>query len=282
DPDADRIGVAVNHHQQVVYLTGNQIGTIMLFYICHTLAVQNKLPLEAYAVKSIVTTPLQEAIAQRYGVTMENTLTGFKWICGKMRELEQSAPQKVFLFGTEESFGYLNHPFVRDKDGVAPLTLLAEIILAAKRQGQTLVDYLYLIYREFGFHAEGLLNLNYQGKEGAEKIKRIMDFFRQNPPAEIGGDPLVALADYEQGQIKALRKEGEKWQGPLNLPASNVLAFIFASGNRLYLRPSGTEPKIKFYAMIKENRADLATNQQLAQQTTQTIFDYIKRTVADL
>ncbi|MBP5296186.1 MAG: phospho-sugar mutase, partial [Bacteriovoracaceae bacterium] len=108
DPDADRIGVAVNHHQQVIYLTGNQIGTIMLYYICHTLAVQNKLPLDAYAVKSIVTTPLQEASAQRYGVTMENTLTGFKWICGKMRELEQSAPQKVFLFGTEESFGYLN------------------------------------------------------------------------------------------------------------------------------------------------------------------------------
>jgi len=282
DPDADRIGVAVNHHQQVIHLTGNQIGTVMLYYICHTLAVQNKLPLEAYAVKSIVTTPLQEAIAQRYGVTMENTLTGFKWICGKMRELEQSAPQKVFLFGTEESFGYLNHPFVRDKDGVAPLTLLAEIILAAKRQGQTLVDYLYLIYREFGFHAEGLLNLNYQGKEGAEKIKRIMDYFRKNPPPQIGEDALVALADYEGGRIKALTEAGKKWQGPINLPKSNVLAFIFASGNRLYLRPSGTEPKIKFYAMIKENRADLATNQQLAQQTTQDIFSYIKQTVENL
>ena len=282
DPDDDRIGVAVNHHGQVIYLTGNQIGTIMLFYICHTLAVQNKLPLETYAVKSIVTTPLQEAIAQRYGVTMENTLTGFKWICGKMRELEQSSPQKVFLFGTEESFGYLNHPFVRDKDGIAPLTLLAEIILFAKRQGQTLVDYLYLIYREFGFHQEALLNLNYQGKEGAEKIKRIMDYFRQNPPAQIGEDALVALADYAAGKTKALTPAGQQWEGDLNLPASNVLAFIFASGNRLYLRPSGTEPKIKFYAMIKENRADLATNQQLAAQTTQTIFDYIKKTVEDL
>jgi len=282
DPDADRIGVAVNHHGQVVYLTGNQIGTIMLFYICHTLAVQNKLPLEAYAVKSIVTTPLQEAICQRYGVTMENTLTGFKWICGKMRACEQNEPQKVFLFATEESFGYLNHPFVRDKDGIAPLTLLAEITLAAKRQGQTLVDYLYIIYREFGYYAESLLNLNYQGKEGAEKIKRIMDYFRQQTPADIGGDTIIALADYQAGKIKALQKEGQACAKKIELPASNVLEFIFASGNLLFLRPSGTEPKIKFYAMIKENRADLATNQQLAQQKIDELFNFIKKTVDPL
>ena len=161
DPDTDRLGVAIQKNEDVFFPNGNQIGTLMLHYI---LTQSNNIPENSYFVKTIVTTDLQRKIAQKYGVACENTLTGFKWICGRVKEIEQNNPERNFIFGTEESFGYLNHPYVRDKDAVSSVALMAEIALFYKRQNMDLHDALTKIYEEFGFYQEELLCLDYEGK----------------------------------------------------------------------------------------------------------------------
>ena len=196
DPDTDRLGVAVNCNGEVQYPNGNQIGVLMLHYILTNLKEQNRLPKNSYFVKTLVTTSLQEKIAKSFGVSSESTLTGFKWICGRMTELETEDPTRNFVFATEESFGYLNHTHIRDKDGIAPLALMAEIALWYKTQGMTIFDGLDKIYDEFGFYHESLLNINYYGKEGAEKIIRIMNRFRENDYKEICNQKVITKNDY--------------------------------------------------------------------------------------
>jgi phosphoglucomutase len=262
DPDTDRLGVALKVKGETIYLTGNQIGILKLHYMLSEMKKAGNLTGENYVVKSVVTTPLLDTIAHSYGVEVFNTLTGFKWICGKMNELEKSAPQKKFIFATEESFGYLCHTFARDKDGVSSVSQMAEVALHYKLQGLNLIEALDKIYEEFGFSREDLLSLDYFGIEGQEKISRIMAHFRNFSDNTILGQKLAKIKDYSQGI------EG--------LPKSNVLGFFFEDGNQVYLRPSGTEPKIKFYIMIQEKTGTLANKKINAEVKATKFLDYFK------
>lgn len=263
DPDTDRLGVAVNCNGEVKYPNGNQIGVLMLHYILTNLKEQGRLKENSYFVKTLVTTPLQEKIAQSFGVSGESTLTGFKWICGRMTELETEDPSKNFVFATEESFGYLNHKFIRDKDGVAPLALMGEIALWYKTQGMNLFDGLDKIYEQYGFYNETLLNLNYYGKEGAEKIIRIMDRFRNTDYPEMCGAKVTEKTDYN--------REGTGY------PPSNIIEVILEGGNKFFMRPSGTEPKIKFYIMINVSEGSLEDKKAKAQKMTNDLLEFIKK-----
>ncbi len=260
DPDTDRVGIALEHEGQTHYINGNQIGILMLHYICKQHTQKGSMPAHPYFVKTIVTTELQTKIAKSFGVAHENTLTGFKWICGEVNKIEKNSPERNFIFGTEESFGYLNHGNVRDKDGVASVALVSEIALYYKLQGMNLIQALDAIYEEYGFSHERLLSLNYYGKSGAEKINRIMESFRTNTPKEICGAEIESLTDYL------------KWDGP----SSNVLGFSFSNGNKLFMRPSGTEPKIKFYIMIQENEGSLTEKKERAYALSQKFVDFIE------
>ncbi|AUN97866.1 phosphoglucomutase [Bacteriovorax stolpii] len=262
DPDTDRLGVAIKVDGKIHYLTGNQIGILKLHYMLSEMKQKGNLDGENYVVKSVVTTPLLDTIAKKFGVEIYNTLTGFKWICGKMNELEKTAPQKRFVFATEESFGYLCHNFARDKDGVSSVSQMAEVALFYKLKGMNLLDALDKIYEEFGFSREDLLSLDYFGIEGQEKISRIMTNFRNFSDNTILGHKLVQIKDYSKGI------EG--------LPKSNVLGFFFENGNQVYLRPSGTEPKIKFYIMIQEREGTLSNKKINAEIKATQFLDYFK------
>ncbi len=262
DPDTDRLGVAIKVKGEIVYLTGNQIGILKLHYMLSQMKKNGTLTGENYMVKSVVTTPLLDTISKAFGVEVYNTLTGFKWICGKMNELEKTAPQKKFIFATEESFGYLCHTFARDKDGVSSVSQMAEVALHYKLQGMNLIDALDTIYGEFGFSREDLLSLDYFGIEGQEKISRIMTNFRNFSDNNILGNKLATVKDYGLGI------EG--------LPKSNVIGFFFEDGNQVYLRPSGTEPKIKFYIMIQEKNGSLADKKANAEVKAKQFLEYFK------
>lgn len=262
DPDTDRLGVAIKVNGEVHYLTGNQIGILKLHYMLSELKKKGLLKGKNYVVKSIVTTPLLDTIAKSFGVEIFNTLTGFKWICGKMNELEKNSPEKKFIFATEESFGYLCHNFARDKDGVSSVSQMAEVALFYKLLGLNLIEALDKIYEEFGFSREDLLSLDYFGISGQEKISRIMANFRNLKDKEINGRELSQIKDYSLGI------EG--------LPKSNVLGFFFTDGNQIYLRPSGTEPKIKFYIMIQEKNGSLTEKKKKAFDLAQSFLEYFK------
>ncbi|MCY4524067.1 MAG: phospho-sugar mutase [Halobacteriovoraceae bacterium] len=264
DPDTDRIGLALKHQGTIHYPNGNQIGLLLLHYLCSQKSQNKTLSDKSYFIKTIVTSPLQGEMARHFGVEEENTLTGFKWICRRMKEIEENQKEREFLFATEESFGYLNHGFIRDKDGIAPLTLLAEITLYYKERKKTLMDALDDIYREFGFSQESLLSLSYEGKKGAEKIDRIMAHFRNlSRKKELAGEKLERVEDYSKGID--------------NIPPSDVLGFIFSSKNRFYLRPSGTEPKIKFYIMIQQHDGGLAEKKKNACASAKKFLEFLKK-----
>lgn len=262
DPDTDRLGVAIKSHGNIHYLTGNQIGILKLHYILSQLKKQNNLSNNCYFVKSIVTTSLLDVIAKSFGCEVYNTLTGFKWICGKMNQIEKADPAKQFIFATEESFGYLSHTFARDKDGVSSVSMMAEVALYYKLQGMDLLAALDKIYEEYGFSHESLLSLDYFGIEGQEKISRIMTKFRNFSDNTLVGNRILEIRDYAKGY--------------LDLPKSNVLGFFFENGDQFYLRPSGTEPKIKFYIMIQERNGTLAEKKKRALDKTTALLAYIK------
>ncbi len=262
DPDTDRLGVAIKHLGKVEYLTGNQIGILKLQYILSELKKQNKLSSNCYFVKSIVTTSLLDIIAKGFGCEVYNTLTGFKWICGKMNQIEKSDPNKQFIFATEESFGYLSHTFARDKDGISSVALMAEVALFYKLQGLDLIEALDKIYEEYGFSHESLLSLDYFGIEGQEKISRIMTKFRTFGHKTMVGNTISEIRDYNLGHA--------------DLPKSNVLGYFFENGDQFYLRPSGTEPKIKFYVMIQEHSGSLDEKKKKAIEKTQALLSFIK------
>jgi phosphoglucomutase len=266
DPDTDRLGVAIRSLGKIEYLTGNQIGILKLHYILSQLKKQNKLSTNSYFVKSIVTTSLLDVIAQKFGTEVYNTLTGFKWICGKMNQIEKSDPSKQFIFATEESYGYLSHTFARDKDGVSSVTMMAEIALFYKLQGLDLMAALDLIYEEYGFSYESLLSLDYFGIEGQEKISRIMANFRNLSDKTIAGNEIAEVRDYSLGYQ--------------DLPKSDVLGFFFKNGDQFYLRPSGTEPKIKFYIMIQEKHGALNVKKKRATEKAERILAFINEVAA--
>ena len=253
DPDTDRLGVVVNHHNELYILNGNQIGLLLLYYILQTRKENKTLGSHPLFIKTIVTSDLLAKVAKSFGCIVENTLTGFKWICGKIREYEEKKIPFDFIFGTEESFGYLSHDHCRDKDGVNACALMAEVALFHQMQGRTLIEALDCIYDQYGYSCEGLVSCYYEGVKGAQKIERIMDYFRRIkehfPDLKFMGEKIRRLEDYLDQSV--IEMESAK-KTKLDISASNVLGIHFESGTKLYLRPSGTEPKIKFYLMVVE------------------------------
>jgi phosphoglucomutase len=272
DPDGDRLGVVVNDHGKAAILNGNQIAALMLHYVFSVKSEKKTLPEKALVIKSIVTSPIQNAIVEHFGGTVMDTLTGFKWMAGLIRELEEKKSPYNFVFASEESFGYMPHNESRDKDGVSSMAIMSEVALYYKRKNMSLVDALDEIYSKFGFFFESLLSQDYEGIQGGQKIARIMEFFRNYPETHFAGEEIVAKEDYETSISTDIKLRNNK---AIALPKSNVLSFTFASGNKLFLRPSGTEPKIKFYTMVRETEGDLATKKLNAVKKVKFIEDKI-------
>ncbi len=261
DPDGDRLGVVVNDYGKPAYLNGNQIGALMLYYLFKIKTEMKTLPPNPLVLKSIVTSPLQNAIVESFGGTVEDTLTGFKWMAARIREHEEQKSKMNFVFASEESFGYMPQDESRDKDGVSSVALMSEIALHFKRHKKNLVEALDEIYERYGFFYESLVALDYEGIEGAKKISRIMDHFRKYPETHFAGEEIIAKEDYDSSIRTDLKT---KQTTKIDLPKSNVLSFTFKSGNKLFLRPSGTEPKIKFYTMVRETNGELSEKKKNA------------------
>lgn len=254
DPDADRVGIAVrNTKGEVVLLNGNQAAVLLIHYMLTAWKNAGKLDGNQYIVKTIVTSYLIDAVADKFGVECFNTLTGFKWIGALMTKFEG---QKTFIAGGEESYGYLVGEHARDKDAVVSCAMIAEMAAYYKDQGSSLFEALQTIYEEYGFYKEKLVAIKKEGKAGAEEIQAMLAGFRANPPAVLGGSEVVMVKDYKSGVSKDL-KTGEETQ--MDLPSSNVLQFYTADGSIVSARPSGTEPKIKFYCSVKEDLDNAAS-----------------------
>ena len=274
DPDADRVGIAVKGKTgEHMLLNGNQAASILLYYLLTKWKENNKLKGKEYLVKTIVTTELIAEMAKSFNVPCYNVLTGFKYIAEIIKENEGV---KTFIGGGEESYGYLAGEFVRDKDAVMSCALIAESAAWAKDQKMTMFDLLLDIYMKFGFYKESLLSVTKKGKEGAEEIQKMMDNFRQNPPKTLGGSAVIQLHDYYLQ--KTLHLENGK-ETPITLPKSNVLQFITRDGSKISVRPSGTEPKIKFYFGAKEklnSKDDFDKVNQLLDKKIETIIHELK------
>ena len=253
DPDADRVGVAVKRPDgEWMLLNGNQTMSVLIYYLLKQWKETGRLTGKEFIVKTIVTSELPADIAKRVGVKVYDVLTGFKFIGDKIRELEG---KEVFIGGGEESYGYMIGDFVRDKDAVAACSMIAEIAAWAAEQGKTFFDVLVDLYTEYGFYKEGLLSVVRKGKSGAEEIQQMMKDYRENPPKEIDGERVVCIKDYKLHESTDL-VSGKKER--IDLPGSNVLQFFTDKGNKVTVRPSGTEPKIKFYFSVKGTLASKA------------------------
>ena len=246
DPDADRVGMACkNDKGEWVLINGNQTCLLFLYYIIRNRIAMGKMKGNEFVVKTIVTTELIKAIADKNHIEMFDCYTGFKWIARQIRLLEG---QKQYIGGGEESYGFLAEDFVRDKDAVSACSLLAEICAWAKDNGKTLYDVLMEIYVEYGFSKEVTVNVVKPGKSGADEIKAMMEGFRANPPKELGGSKIVLTKDYKV--LKQTDAEGKV--SDLDMPeTSNVIQYFCEDGTKVSVRPSGTEPKIKFYIEAK-------------------------------
>ena len=256
DPDCDRLGVAVKDSEGEWHLlTGNQIGCVLLHYILSSLKKAGKLPENGAAVKSIVSTSLANRICDSYGIKMYEVLTGFKFIGEKIQQFQDSG-EHTFLFGFEESYGFLSSTFVRDKDGVNASLLISEVACACMAEGITLYDRVQEIFKEYGYFVEKVVSTTLPGKDGLTRMKEIMTGLREDPPKKIGGMKVTAVRDYLKG-IRVCNGETEK----TGLPASDVLYFELENGCWVCVRPSGTEPKIKLY--VNTNDKDKAKAEQL-------------------
>ncbi|MGE6260384.1 phospho-sugar mutase [Heyndrickxia sporothermodurans] len=250
DPDADRLGIAVkNQDNEYVLLSGNETGAILLHYILSQKQSKGTLPDNGIVFKTIVTSEIGRKIAENYRIPTEDVLTGFKFIGEKIAQYEKNN-QFSFLFGYEESHGYLIGDFARDKDAVQAAILACEACAYYKQAGKTLYDVLLEIYQQYGFYKEGLESLTLKGKEGSEHIRNILHTFRKRPLSEINGIKVVAMEDYYH-QIRTETSTGDSID--LLLPKSNVLKYYLSDGSWVCLRPSGTEPKIKFYFSVIGN-----------------------------
>jgi phosphoglucomutase len=251
DPDADRVGIAVkNNDGEFVLLNGNQTGSLLIHYLLNAWEEKGKLDGNQYIVKTIVTSYLIDAIAASKNVTCYNTLTGFKWIGQLITQLQG---QKTFIVGGEESYGYSVGELVRDKDAIISCAFIAEMTAYYKDKGTSLYNAMLDMYVEYGVYKEELVSLTKKGKSGAEEIKAMMEKFRNNPPAQLGGSKVTTLKDYELRTETDLTNNTSK---PLELPKSDVLQFITEDGSIVSARPSGTEPKIKFYCSVNAPLAD--------------------------
>lgn len=256
DPDADRLGVEIRQPDgSYKNLSGNQIGAIIAKYILEAHKTAGALPENAALAKSIVSTELVTKIAESYGATMFNVLTGFKFIAEKIQEFEEKH-NHTYMFGFEESFGYLIKPFVRDKDAIQAVLLVAEIAAYYRSRGLTLADGIDEIYKEYGYFAEKTISVTLSGVDGAAEIKKIMDKFRENGPKQFNNTDIVLLEDFQ----KQIATKNDGTISNLTTPPSNVLKYTLADDSWIAVRPSGTEPKIKFYiATVGNDLADAET-----------------------
>lgn len=251
DPDADRVGIAAkNNTGEFELLNGNQAATLLIYFLLKKWKENGKIDGNQIIVKTIVTSDLLDKIAESFGVDCPNTLTGFKYIAAVIKELEG---KKEFIGGGEESYGYMISDFVRDKDAIASCAMLAEMTAWAKDQGLSVFDLLAEIYEQYGFYLEALVSMTKKGMQGAEEIKQMMINLREDTPATIAGSKVVRLIDYQASVEKDLTTGAEK---PVHLDKSNVLQFFLEDGTKISARPSGTEPKIKFYISVNTSMAD--------------------------
>ncbi|HCJ58157.1 phospho-sugar mutase [Lutispora sp.] len=247
DPDCDRVGVIVKKdNADYLKLTGNQTGILLGHYIFDSLKEKGLLKKESFMIDTIVTGRMTERIAKSFGIEVVSTLTGFKYIAQQIKEQEEGG--KHFVFGYEESYGYLAGNFVRDKDAVIASMLISEMAAYYKSKGMTLYDALTELYERYGYHREELISLVIKGKEGAEKIGRIMDKMRNKPPKTAAGLAISEVRDYMI------------YEGPIKLPKDNVLYFVFEDGSWFAMRPSGTEPKLKIYIGVADSSQGVAEN----------------------
>jgi phosphoglucomutase len=246
DPDADRVGIAIkNGKNEFELLNGNQTGSLLIYYLLSRWKELGKLDGKQYIVKTIVTTELFKNIAEAHEVECFDTLTGFKNIAAVIRELEG---EKTFIGGGEESYGYMISDYVRDKDAVASCVMIAEMTAFVKSTGKTMYDYLIEMYMKFGLYREDLVSITKKGKSGSEEIKKMMTRFREDPPKSLAGTKVLKVRDYQKSTILDI-ESGVKTK--LDFPSSNVLQFFLEDGSKISARPSGTEPKIKFYVSVK-------------------------------
>ncbi|PRY53233.1 phosphoglucomutase [Arcticibacter pallidicorallinus] len=253
DPDADRIGIAVkNNEGEFILLNGNQTGSLLINYLLTAWEEKGLLTGKEYIVKTIVTSYLIDEIAKAKKVECYNTLTGFKYIGELMTRFKD---EKVFIGGGEESYGYLIGDLVRDKDAVVSAAFIAEMTAYYKDQGSSLYDTLLNMYLQYGLYKEKLVSVTKKGKSGAEEIKAMMERFRNNPPATLGGSKVTTLKDYE---LRVSTDIASGTRSDIELPESDVLQFFTEDGSIISARPSGTEPKIKFYCSVKTSLADKA------------------------
>lgn len=251
DPDSDRVGIGVKNSQgEFQLLNGNQTGALLVYYLLSKWKENGKLTDKEFVVKTIVTTDLIADIAKAHGVACYETLTGFKFIAALIAELEG---KQQFIGGGEESYGYLVGDAVRDKDAIASCAIIAEMTAYAKNNGKSLYELLMEIYEKYGLYREHLISITKKGKSGAEEIAEMMKNLRAQPPVELGGSPVTKLIDYQLSKEVHLPSNEE---ATIDFPKSNVLQFVTADGSKISARPSGTEPKIKFYF---GTRTDLAS-----------------------
>ncbi len=270
DPDADRLGLAVrNKNREFVLLNGNQTCVLLIHYILSQFMEKNKYAGNEYIIKTIVTTDLLDRIAERYKVRCYNVLTGFKFFAELMKQLEG---REKYIGGGEESYGFLPGDYVRDKDAVASCALSAEVAAWAADKGKSLYDYLTDIYIEYGIYREKLINLVRKGKEGADEIKAMMKSYRDNPPETINKSRVVKIDDYEK-LISTNCITGQKEK--INMLESDVLQFFLEDGSKISVRPSGTEPKIKFYFSVNTKLASADKREETEKILDKRIADII-------
>lgn len=259
DPDADRLGVAVRNGETYELLTGNQLGALLLHYLLQTKQANGELPTNGVMIKTIVTAELGTAIAQKFGVATENTLTGFKYIAEKIAQYEASG-EHTYLFGYEESYGYLIETFARDKDAVQVALKVAEMAAYYAKKGKTLLHALDGLYKEFGYYKEALISKVFEGKDGQEQMIAILNGYRENPPTAIAGIAVARVEDY----LTSTATGADGTTEIIALPKENVLKFTLADGTWVAIRPSGTEPKCKFYmGVVKASAEEAATTIEL-------------------
>jgi len=272
DPDADRLGIAVpDENGEFVLITGNQLGALLSDYIFSSKKALGTMPKKPAFIKTIVTTNLQKKIADHYGAASFDVLTGFKYIGEKIREFETGNEGYEYLFGGEESYGYLIGTAVRDKDAVSAAVMTAEMALYHRSEGRSLLQQLKNLWAQFGYFQEILINLDFEGQAGIAKMEGIMKGLREKIPAKINGVNVLEVKDYLTSETKS--PDGAVKE-KINLPKSNVLQFILADETIITARPSGTEPKIKFYA------STFAENEEKAKQKAADFDKAIRELVA--
>ena len=261
DPDCDRVGIAVRDGEDYTLMTGNEVGCLLLDYILACRSASGTLPHDPVVVKTIVTSDLAARIAEKYGCRMVEVLTGFKYIGEQIGLLEKAGEEDRYVFGFEESYGYLAGTYVRDKDAVVSSMLICEMAAYYKEKGQTLLDVLAALYKEHGCYRHFQVSAQFEGAEGMAAMDRLMASLRQSRPSELAGLRVVKVADYQESVQEDVVSGA---RSPIDLPKSNVLAFGLEGGAGLVIRPSGTEPKVKVY-ILAQGRDQADCNQKVQQ-----------------